>query len=222
VCARLCVRASAPGQGITSENVAEAHGVDRAAQDAFSALSHERAARAQAAGKFDAEIVPVTTKVTTEEGTWGRPVGRPWGVADPPPTFSVVTLDRPASEPLPCVLPVRQRRDSPLPIPCLRYPLLRVVGAPSPFWAGVGWFPTCTLLCRLWGRLAGTKTVTVTKDDGVRGDTTAAGLAKLRPAFKPDGTTTAGNSSQARVGGGRGGGRDVLFCAARACFPGTP
>jgi len=33
-------------------------------------------------------------------------------------------------------------------------------------------------------------------DDGVRADTTAAGLAKLKPAFKTDGTVTAGNSSQ--------------------------
>ncbi len=37
---------------------------------------------------------------------------------------------------------------------------------------------------------------TVDTDDGVRGDTTAAGLAKLKPAFKTDGTVTAGNSSQ--------------------------
>ncbi len=33
-------------------------------------------------------------------------------------------------------------------------------------------------------------------DDGVRGDTTAAGLSKLKPAFKATGTVTAGNSSQ--------------------------
>ena len=33
-------------------------------------------------------------------------------------------------------------------------------------------------------------------DDGVRGDTTAAGLAKLKPAFKTTGTVTAGNTSQ--------------------------
>lgn len=99
--------------GITSENVAERYGVDRATQDAFSAESHVRAARAQATGKFDAEIVPVATKVTTDEGV---------------------------------------------------------------------------------------KAIVVSKDDGIRGDTTAAGLAKLRPAFKPDGSTTAGNSSQVSDG----------------------
>jgi acetyl-CoA acyltransferase len=37
---------------------------------------------------------------------------------------------------------------------------------------------------------------TVVADEGVRRDTTAEGLAKLKPAFKLDGTVTAGNSSQ--------------------------
>lgn len=36
------------------------------------------------------------------------------------------------------------------------------------------------------------RTITVTKDDGIRPGTTLEGLAKLRPAFKPDGSTTAG------------------------------
>jgi acetyl-CoA C-acetyltransferase len=38
--------------------------------------------------------------------------------------------------------------------------------------------------------------VVVDTDEGVRGDTTAAGLAKLRPAFASDGTITAGSASQ--------------------------
>ena len=38
--------------------------------------------------------------------------------------------------------------------------------------------------------------VTVTDDEGVREGTTAASLAKLRPAFAADGTVTAGSSSQ--------------------------
>jgi acetyl-CoA acyltransferase len=37
---------------------------------------------------------------------------------------------------------------------------------------------------------------TVAIDDGVRADATLAGLAKLKPAFKLDGSVTAGNSSQ--------------------------
>jgi acetyl-CoA acyltransferase len=33
-------------------------------------------------------------------------------------------------------------------------------------------------------------------EDGIRGDTTAEGLSRLRPAFSPTGTVTAGNASQ--------------------------
>jgi len=36
----------------------------------------------------------------------------------------------------------------------------------------------------------------VTQDEGIRGDSTAEGLGKLRPAFKKDGSVTAGNASQ--------------------------
>ena len=42
----------------------------------------------------------------------------------------------------------------------------------------------------------GAKAKTVSRDEGIRPDTTAEGLAKLKPAFKPDGTVTAGNASQ--------------------------
>lgn len=42
-------------------------------------------------------------------------------------------------------------------------------------------------------------TVTVTKDEGIR-PTTLEGLAKLKPAFKENGSTTAGNSSQVSDG----------------------
>ena len=37
-------------------------------------------------------------------------------------------------------------------------------------------------------------------DDGVRADTTLAGLSKLSPAFQPGGSTTAGNASQVSDG----------------------
>lgn len=94
------------GMGQTSENVAERFNVSRAVQDEFSARSHQKAAAAQKAGKFDSQIVPV--EYTTEDG----------------------------------------------------------------------------------------KKVVINKDEGIRGTTTAADLAKLKPAFKEGGTTTAGNSSQ--------------------------
>jgi hypothetical protein len=42
--------------------------------------------------------------------------------------------------------------------------------------------------------------VVVTADDGVRADTTAEGLSKLKAAFSTTGTTTAGNSSQVSDG----------------------
>ena len=38
--------------------------------------------------------------------------------------------------------------------------------------------------------------IVVTEDEGVRADTTAESLAKLRPAFAKDGTITAGSASQ--------------------------
>jgi acetyl-CoA C-acetyltransferase len=42
---------------------------------------------------------------------------------------------------------------------------------------------------------SGSKAKTVSRDEGVRPDTTAEGLAKLKPAFRDDGTVTAGNAS---------------------------
>jgi acetyl-CoA C-acetyltransferase len=42
----------------------------------------------------------------------------------------------------------------------------------------------------------GPKARTVSRDEGIRPETTAAALAKLKPAFRADGCVTAGNSSQ--------------------------
>src|SRR5215218_3995207 len=86
-------------------------GISREDQDAFSALSHQRAAEAAKNGLFDDEIVPVE---------------------------------------------IPQRKGEP---------------------------------------------VVFATDEGVRADTTADLLAKLRPAFAPDGTITAGSSSQISDGG---------------------
>ncbi|AEO64433.1 uncharacterized protein THITE_2110581 [Thermothielavioides terrestris NRRL 8126] len=44
------------------------------------------------------------------------------------------------------------------------------------------------------------RTVTVTQDDGIRPGASAESLAKLKPAFTPDGASTAGNSSQVSDG----------------------
>ncbi len=43
--------------------------------------------------------------------------------------------------------------------------------------------------------------IVVTDDEGIRGDTTAESLGKLRPAFSKDGTITAGSASQISDGG---------------------
>jgi acetyl-CoA acyltransferase len=99
--------------GITAELVAQRHAVTRADQDAFAAESHRRAAAAQDAGRFDAELVPVEVESAALVG--GK--------------------------------------------------LVRTTG-------------------------------TFAADEGVRRDTTAEGLARLKPAFKLDGTVTAGNASQ--------------------------
>jgi len=57
--------------GETAENVADRYGVGRERQDEFALTSHQRAAAAAAAGRFDAELVPVTApqgEVTADEG----------------------------------------------------------------------------------------------------------------------------------------------------------
>lgn len=90
--------------GITAENIATQFQITREEQDAFAAASQAKAAKAQADGKFAAQIIPITIK--------------------------------------------NKKGD-----------------------------------------------VVVDKDEFIRGDSTAEVLAKLRPAFKPDGTVTAGNAS---------------------------
>ena len=90
--------------GITAENIAEQWHLTREELDEFSALSQQKAAKAQAEGKFVDEIVPVQ---------------------------------------------VRIKRD----------------------------------------------VIDFVEDEGIRGDTTVESLARLKPAFKPDGIVTAGNSS---------------------------
>ncbi|XP_074570090.1 3-ketoacyl-CoA thiolase 2, peroxisomal-like [Curcuma longa] len=46
------------------------------------------------------------------------------------------------------------------------------------------------------------KQVTISVDDGIRPETSLSTLAKLKPAFRKDGSTTAGNSSQVSDGAG--------------------
>jgi acetyl-CoA acyltransferase len=66
-----------PNQGVGAEMIAERWGFSRTQLDEYSLASHERAAKAQADGAFDEEIVPVTTPdgtvVRADEGI--RPGG---------------------------------------------------------------------------------------------------------------------------------------------------
>src|SRR3990170_2459821 len=101
----------AAAMGESTERYNARLGISREDQDAFSALSHQRAAEAAKNGVFDDEIVPVE---------------------------------------------IPQRKGDP---------------------------------------------IVFSTDEGVRADTTADLLAKLRPAFAPDGTITAGSSSQISDGG---------------------
>jgi acetyl-CoA acyltransferase len=61
-----------PNQGIGAEMMAERWNLSRTQLDEFSLASHEKAAKAQADGAFDEEIVPVTTPdgtvVSADEG----------------------------------------------------------------------------------------------------------------------------------------------------------
>ena len=54
----------------TAEVVARRYGISRAQQDEYAFQSQRRTAEAQAAGRFDAEIIPVTTiKAVTDKIT---------------------------------------------------------------------------------------------------------------------------------------------------------
>ena len=105
------------GMGQTAENLARQYEVTREEQDAFALRSHQRAAAAQDAGKFDDEIVPLEVEITLGEGG------------------SVQTYR-----------------------------------------------------------------TTFDRDEGVRRDSSAEALARLRPVFHAQGTVTAGNSSQTSDG----------------------
>lgn len=67
---KIAERSTGEVMGEAADKMAGRNGVGRAAQDAFAAQSHHRAARAIEAGRFDQEVVPVTTprgKVVTRD-----------------------------------------------------------------------------------------------------------------------------------------------------------
>ena len=78
------------GMGDTAENVAARWGITRAQMEEFAVTSHVKANAARAAGKFDAEIVPITDKRGKVIFTDGciRPETTAEGLATLKPAFS--------------------------------------------------------------------------------------------------------------------------------------
>ncbi|HVZ84873.1 MAG TPA: thiolase family protein [Terracidiphilus sp.] len=60
--------------GLTAERVARHYGIAREEQDAFALRSHEKALAAQAAHRFDEELVPVTVTTAAPGAKAGKPV----------------------------------------------------------------------------------------------------------------------------------------------------
>lgn len=60
------------GMGLTAEQVAQQFQISRDDQDAFAFASHQKALKAQAEGKFDGEIVPITVKETYFDAASGK------------------------------------------------------------------------------------------------------------------------------------------------------
>ncbi|MDF2721191.1 MAG: beta-ketoadipyl CoA thiolase [Paenibacillus sp.] len=60
------------GMGVTAENLASRYGISREEQDAYAALSHNRAAKAQEAGVLAEEIVAVEVPARGGSVTFGR------------------------------------------------------------------------------------------------------------------------------------------------------
>jgi acetyl-CoA acyltransferase len=60
--------------GLTAERVARHYGVSREDQDAFALASHQKALAAQAAGRFNEELIPVTIKLAAPGAKAGKPV----------------------------------------------------------------------------------------------------------------------------------------------------
>ena len=60
--------------GLTAERVARHYGISREEQDAFALESHNRALAAQAAGRFNDELIPVTVTTSVPGAKAGKPI----------------------------------------------------------------------------------------------------------------------------------------------------
>ncbi len=85
----------------TAENVSKRYGIPRDRQDEYGARSQQRAAAAAAAGRFDAEIVPMTVRMGVAERESGRLFTKEVTIAAdegirPDTTYEAVAKIRPA------------------------------------------------------------------------------------------------------------------------------
>ncbi len=71
----LAERFPLEAMGNTAENLVAKYEISREAQDAFAAASHQKALAAQAAGRFDDELVPVTVQLRKSTVTVDRDEG---------------------------------------------------------------------------------------------------------------------------------------------------
>jgi acetyl-CoA acyltransferase len=65
--------ASLLSMGLTAERVARRYQIGREEQDALALESHQRAVAAQATGRFDEELIPVTVTTTVPDEKTGKP-----------------------------------------------------------------------------------------------------------------------------------------------------
>jgi acetyl-CoA acyltransferase len=69
------------GMGLTAEEVAKKYEITRDDQDAFALASHQKALAAQAAGYFDASIVPINVSENYFDAASGKKKTRTWTVS---------------------------------------------------------------------------------------------------------------------------------------------
>ncbi|XP_020253712.1 3-ketoacyl-CoA thiolase 5, peroxisomal-like [Asparagus officinalis] len=151
--------------GITSENAARRFGVTRQEQDQAAVESHQKAAAATASGKFKDEIVPVMTKVKVFI------------------TSSVTYISIDIWDP--------SRRNFLTEFLNLVGEILLWYRISQKVQFGDKSFSNHEALLIVDPKSGEEKQVTISVDDGIRPETAVSSLAKLKPVFKKDGSTTA-------------------------------
>ncbi|HEX3872967.1 MAG TPA: acetyl-CoA C-acyltransferase [Solirubrobacteraceae bacterium] len=144
--------------GLTAENVAERYGVSREAQDAWAAISQNRAVAARESGHFDREIVGVTTPdgtvVTADDGP--RPGTTIEKLAELKPVFKpdgTVTAGNacPLNDGAAAVLVMSETRAADLGIEPLARIVASTIAGVRPEYMGIGPIPAIRALLEATG-----------------------------------------------------------------------